>query len=141
MTQVLKSRKGVTLVELLAVIVILGIIAAIAVPTIGGLITRQQTNADNATFTAIEEQAVLYAIDDNDGKFTLLDIVNDGFDLKANVVSYDGSTAIDEADFDDIVITVTGSTVVFTHLLTTSPLYINGTQVVTLMAIGTAPTP
>ena len=32
----LKNEKGLTLVELLAVIVILGIIAAIAVPSIGG---------------------------------------------------------------------------------------------------------
>ncbi len=31
----LKNQKGLTLVELLAVIVILGIIAAIAVPSIG----------------------------------------------------------------------------------------------------------
>ena len=32
----LKDQKGMTLVELLAVIVILGIIAAIAIPSIGG---------------------------------------------------------------------------------------------------------
>ena len=34
----LNNEKGLTLVELLAVIVILGIIAAIAVPSIGGII-------------------------------------------------------------------------------------------------------
>ncbi len=36
----LKNEKGLTLVELLAVIVILGIIAAIAVPSIGGYYSR-----------------------------------------------------------------------------------------------------
>ncbi len=36
----LKNEKGLTLVELLAVIVILGIIAAIAIPSIGNIITE-----------------------------------------------------------------------------------------------------
>ena len=34
----LKNEKGLTLVELLAVIVILGIIAAIAIPSIGNIV-------------------------------------------------------------------------------------------------------
>lgn len=124
MTHILKSRKGVTLVELLAVIVILGIIAAIAVPTIGGLIERQRENAAEGTFTTMEEQALIFAVDDADGVFTLDDLVTDGFDLKANVLSYDGSTAILAVDYDEIVITVTGSTVVFGHE-TETELYIN----------------
>ncbi|WP_438311191.1 type II secretion system protein [Sporosarcina sp. FA9] len=41
----LNNEKGLTLVELLAVIVILGIIAAIAVPSIGGLIEKTRVNA------------------------------------------------------------------------------------------------
>ena len=38
----LKNEKGLTLIELLAVIVILGIIAAIAIPRIGGLFKMQK---------------------------------------------------------------------------------------------------
>ncbi|WP_025783507.1 type II secretion system protein [Sporosarcina sp. D27] len=46
----LKNEKGLTLVELLAVIVILGIIAAIAVPSIGNII-------ENSRFKAIKGDA------------------------------------------------------------------------------------
>lgn len=44
----LKEQKGFTLVELLAVIVILGIIAAIAIPSIGGIIQKSKEDAAKA---------------------------------------------------------------------------------------------
>lgn len=85
MTRILKNKKGVTLVELLAVIVILGIIAAIAVPTIGGLINRQKENAAQATLESIEFAAVSFADGDNTLVFTLQDLEDDEFvDLKDN---------------------------------------------------------
>jgi type IV pilus assembly protein PilA len=40
-----KNQRGLTLIELLATIVILGIISAIAVPSIGGLITGSKKDA------------------------------------------------------------------------------------------------
>ncbi|MEN0663489.1 type II secretion system protein [Caldifermentibacillus hisashii] len=43
--KLLKNQKGMTLVELLAVLVILGIIAAIAIPMIGNMIENSQTKA------------------------------------------------------------------------------------------------
>lgn len=41
----IRNEKGLTLIELLAVIVILGIIAAIAIPSIGGLIENSRKDA------------------------------------------------------------------------------------------------
>jgi type IV pilus assembly protein PilA len=48
----LKNEKGLTLIELLAVIVILGIVAAIAVPSIMGII--QKSKVDTAKSDAIQ---------------------------------------------------------------------------------------
>jgi type IV pilus assembly protein PilA len=45
MKKKMKDQRGLTLVELLAVIVILGIIAAIAVPSIGGLVNKSKDDA------------------------------------------------------------------------------------------------
>jgi type IV pilus assembly protein PilA len=56
----LKSQKGLTLIELLAVIVILGIIAAIAVPSIGALINKTEEDAKVAEGVQIINAAKLY---------------------------------------------------------------------------------
>ena len=47
----LKNEKGLTLVELLAVIVILGIIAAIAVPSIGNIIDNSRDKCGKSRCT------------------------------------------------------------------------------------------
>jgi type IV pilus assembly protein PilA len=109
MLKLLKSRKGVTLVELLAVVVILGIIAAIAVPTIGGLIERQEERAAESTLISIEEAAKLYAEDSE--PFTLATLESGNFiDLKDNQFGWD---ADDDLDASLIWIVVTGNTVSF----------------------------
>ncbi|MEF3303762.1 type II secretion system protein [Paenibacillus sp. GYB003] len=62
------NEKGLTLVELLAVIVILGVIAAIAVPAIGGVIKNSRENADTQTEQLIKDTALRYLTDlDPDG--------------------------------------------------------------------------
>ncbi len=59
----LKNEKGLTLVELLAVIVILGIIAAIAVPSIGNIIDNSRVKAIKADAQNVLAAANLYFID------------------------------------------------------------------------------
>jgi type IV pilus assembly protein PilA len=92
----IKNQRGMTLVELLAVIVILGIISAIAVPSIGGLIdntkkdahvanAQQMVNAARLAITSdvnlqkdtiylplayLESQNYLETVDDPDGDST-----------------------------------------------------------------------
>jgi prepilin-type N-terminal cleavage/methylation domain-containing protein len=111
MTFLLKNKRGVTLVELLAVIVILGIIAAIAVPTIGGLIERQRENAAYASYTNVVEAGRLYAVENSElATFTLDAVIAAGF-LSANPFDQ-AATAISFANSGGSVsITTTGLTI------------------------------
>ena len=59
------SKKGVTLVEVIAVIVILGIITLIAVPTIGNLINRTRQNADQAIIDSLNQATEYYILMEN----------------------------------------------------------------------------
>jgi type IV pilus assembly protein PilA len=94
----LKNEKGLTLVELLAVIVILGIIAAIAVPAIGNIIDNSRVKAIKADAQNVLAAANLYFIDntDDDGKVTVSELKT------ANVLEDQGSlTDTTEVTFVD----------------------------------------
>ncbi|MED3549162.1 type IV pilin protein [Cytobacillus praedii] len=56
----LKDQRGLTLVELLAVVVILGIIAAIAVPSIGNIIAKSKYDAAKADAIQVLNSTNLY---------------------------------------------------------------------------------
>ncbi|CAM5567707.1 type II secretion system protein [Bacillus circulans] len=58
--QRIKNEKGLTLIELLAVIVILGIIAAIAVPSIAGIIQNSKEDAVKADAITVLNAAKNY---------------------------------------------------------------------------------
>ncbi|WP_221566267.1 type II secretion system protein [Alkalihalobacillus sp. TS-13] len=60
-----RSERGFTLVELLATIVILGIIAAIAVPSIGKLIENTKEDTHKANAMQIIEAARLYVLSED----------------------------------------------------------------------------
>lgn len=81
----LKNAKGLTLVELLAVIVILGVIAAIAVPSISGMLKSSKYKADVSTMNMVVDAATRWSITDQadggDGAETktIAELVSEGF--------------------------------------------------------------
>jgi type IV pilus assembly protein PilA len=78
----LGNEKGLTLIELLAVIVILAIISAIAIPAVGGLITNTKTKAHEANGLQAINAARYKVINDNPTAtttYTLQKLTDDGY--------------------------------------------------------------
>ena len=69
-TAVLKTRKGFTLIEVLSVVVIIGILAAVAIPTYNNHITRSREKAAEAAIAEVKSRLSLayarYLLENND---------------------------------------------------------------------------
>ena len=65
--QLLKKEGGFTLVELLAVIAILGFIVAISVPLVGNVVSKSKTETDKANIELVIDAAKLYDLNEKPG--------------------------------------------------------------------------
>lgn len=84
----IKNEKGLSLVELLAVIVILGIIAAIAIPAIGNIIANSEAKAEISDAVQILNAGKLYELDGNEiGNGGVTDLGN-YVDVSSRIESY-----------------------------------------------------
>lgn len=81
MKKKINNEKGFTLVELLAVIAILGIILAIAVPSVGEVISNSEEKAHEANVELLENAARLAYLSEEDPKesYTLEELVTSGY--------------------------------------------------------------
>ncbi|OJU15906.1 MAG: hypothetical protein BGN88_05330 [Clostridiales bacterium 43-6] len=96
-----KKKKGFTLIELIVVIAILGILAAILVPSMLGILNQAHGSTDNANARAIYSASVAAAsrlsaanktVDDTTVENEALLILGAGFDGDTFVVNVDEAT-------------------------------------------------
>lgn len=86
-------KKGFTLVELLAIVIVLGIIVTIVTPIINNQVTLAQNEAYNVTVNSIEEAARRYGTvnllgyDTNEQKLELSTLVDAGFIAENDLVN------------------------------------------------------
>jgi type IV pilus assembly protein PilA len=101
--KVLGNEKGLTLIELLAVIVILAIISAIAIPAIGGLISGAKDKAHEANGLTAINAARYKAINDSPtatATYTLKLLADEGYlekvpaDPKVKGTTYNETTSV-----------------------------------------------
>ena len=86
------ARKGFTLIEILIVVIILGILAAIVIPQFSSASTQARTSALQSTVQTLRSQIALYKLQHGD---TLPDLTASGgnnWSLLTTTSTYNGAT-------------------------------------------------
>ncbi len=115
--QALRAKKGFTLVELIVVIAIIGVLAAILVPTMMGFVTSSRVTSANSTAASFEDQIETFLTQADTAGYGMLagqtsliecEITSTGWDItvdtaasfksKSGGISWDGSATVAPAD-------------------------------------------
>lgn len=87
-TNVLESRArrdaGFTLIEIMLVVVIIGILAAVAIPNLVGKVGQAQSNAAASSIRAIENAVDLYEVDNGKLPDSLNSLMTKGSEINWN---------------------------------------------------------
>ena len=94
----MKNNKGFTLIELIMVTIILGILAAVAIPRYASTVVKAEEAAEDAVISSIKAGLETYAVEQlmDNGRRSWPDNPWDGLDTKPNGWSAD----TDDADVD-----------------------------------------
>lgn len=82
----LKNKKGFTLIELIVVVAVLGILASIAVPRVGGITQRAKDVADKAQIRILQEALERYIAESGDEDLDNNELKNNNGKLTAESV-------------------------------------------------------
>tara|TARA_A100000164_G_scaffold368581_1_gene391973 strand:+ start:588 stop:1016 length:429 start_codon:yes stop_codon:yes gene_type:complete len=95
----MKNQKGFTLIELIMVTIILGILAAVAIPRYASTVDKAEAAAEDAVISSILAGLETYAVEQlmDNGRRSWPDNPFDGLDTKP--AGYD-ATDVDDADTD-----------------------------------------